>query len=326
MISSRLAAGAFAAAALGAVAAQAAPAPATETDLQRPGPLAGTLLTPGGGGHGPVALLLSGSGPTDRDGNNPMGVKGGPYKRLAEALAGQGVTTLRVDKRGMFASRASDAPLTDANKVTVADLAADAHAWVADLKTRTGAKCVWLIGHSEGGLVALIAAQNPKDICGLVIIAGPGRRLSDVIREQLKANPANAPLLPDAMAAIDALEAGKDVDVSGFHPALKQLFAPQIQPFLKVMFSYDPADLAKAYKGPLLILQGTTDIQINMADAERLQAAHPGATLIRLEGVNHVLRLAPADRAANAATYGDETAPLAPGVAVPIAAFLKSHR
>lgn len=322
MIVSRLAAAVFAAASLSAAAAHAAP---TETNIELPGPLQGTLLTPANAAHGPVALLLSGSGPTDRDGNNPLGVKGGPYRRLAEALAAQGVTTLRVDKRGMFASRARQASLTDANKVTVADLAADAHAWVAEIKMRTGAKCVWLIGHSEGGLVALIAAQTPKDICGLVIIAGPGRRLSDVIRDQLKANPANAPVLPDAMAALDALEAGKDVDVSNFHPALKQLFAPQIQPFLKVMFSYDPADLARAYKGPLLIMQGTTDIQISMADAERLESAHPGATLIKLEGVNHVLRVAPADRAANLATYGDETAPLAPGASEPIAAFLKSH-
>jgi hypothetical protein len=325
MTASRLAAGLFAALCLSG-AAHAAPAALAETSVELPGPLKGALLTPADAAHGPVALLLSGSGPTDRDGNNPLGVKGGPYRRLAEALAGQGVTTLRVDKRGMFASRAEGAPLTDANKVTVADLAADAHAWVTELKKRTGARCVWLIGHSEGGLVALIAAQNPQDICGLVLVSSLGRPMGEVIREQLKANPANAPVLPDAMTAIDALEAGKDVDVSKFHPALQQLFAPQIQPFLKVAFAYDPAALAKAYKGPVLILQGTTDIQVNMADAERLEAAHPGATLLRLEGVNHVLRTAPADRAANAATYGDETAPLAPGVAEPIAAFMKSHR
>ncbi|MDB5432448.1 MAG: alpha/beta hydrolase [Caulobacter sp.] len=273
--------------------------------------------------NAPVALFLVGSGPTDHNGDNPMGVKGSPYRRLIEALGGQGVITLSVDKRGMFRSAGAAA---DGNRVTVEDLAADAHAWIADLKWRTGAKCIWLIGHSEGVLVALITAQDPKDICGVVSISGPGRRLSDVIRQQLKDNPANAPLLPDALAALDALEAGKDVDSTNFHPALQPLFNPKVQPFLKVMFRYDPAALAHAYKGPLLILQGTTDLQISLDDARRLEAAHPGATLVTLPGVNHVLRTAPLDRAANMASYGDENAPLAPGVAEPIAAFMKAHK
>lgn len=290
-----------------------------ETFVDIPGPLRGTMLAPSGGAHGPAILILAGSGPTDRDGNNPLGVKGATYRLLAEGLAAKGVTTLRVDKRGMFASRQA---AIDPNAVTVVDLAADAHLWAARLKAETDAPCVWLLGHSEGSLVALIAAQEPKDICGLILAAAPGRRLSDVIREQLTSNPANGPVLGQALPAIDALEAGKTVDVTGMHPALLPLFNPRVQGFLMVMFKQDPARLAAAYKGPVLILQGDADIQVSVDDANLLAAAHPGAKLVLLSGVNHLLKAGSRDRAETQANYADPSLPLAPGVVEAIAAFV----
>jgi len=284
-----------------------------------PGPLKGAMLAPAGGPHGPAIVILAGSGPTDRNGDNPLGVKGAPYRLLAEGLAAKGVTTLRVDKRGMFASRLA-AP--DPNAVTVVDLAADAHSWAAKLKAETGAPCVWLLGHSEGSLVALIASQDPRDICGLILAAAPGRRLSDVLREQLTSNPANAPILGQALPAIDALEAGKPVDVTGMHPALLPLFRPNIQGFLMVMFKQEPAKLAAAYKGPILILQGDADIQVSVADASLLAAAHPGARLVLLSDVNHLLKTGSRDRAATVANYADPSLPLAPGVVDAIVEFV----
>ena len=311
------------AAALAALAPTAFAAAPVETFVEipgGPGPLKGTMLGPADGPHGPAVLILAGSGPTDRDGLNPLGVKAPSYRQIAEGLAAQGVTSLRVDKRGLFASGLAAA---DANAVTVVDLAADAHSWAVRLKADTGAPCVWLLGHSEGSLVALIAAQNPRDICGLILVAAPGRRLSDVLREQLKANPANAPLLPQALPAIDALEAGRTVDTTGMHPALLGLFRPNIQPFLMVMFQQDPAKLAAAYRGPILILQGDADIQVSVADANLLKTAQPAATLIILPGVNHTLRLGSRDRAETQANYADPSLPLAPGVVDTIAAFVK---
>jgi pimeloyl-ACP methyl ester carboxylesterase len=311
------------AAALAALAPTAFAAAPVETFVEipgGPGPLKGTMLGPADGPHGPAVLILAGSGPTDRDGLNPLGVKAPSYRQIAEGLAAQGVTSLRVDKRGLFASGLAAA---DANAVTVVDLAADAHSWAVRLKADTGAPCVWLLGHSEGSLVALIAAQNPRDICGLILVAAPGRRLSDVLREQLKANPANAPLLPQALPAIDALEAGRTVDTTGMHPALLGLFRPNIQPFLMVMFQQDPAKLAAAYRGPILILQGDADIQVSVADANLLKTAQPAATLVILPGVNHTLRLGSRDRAETQANYADPSLPLAPGVVDTIAAFVK---
>ena len=270
----------------------------------------------------PVVVIIPGSGPTDRDGNSPMGLKAAPYRLLAEALAGQGVVSVRIDKRGVYASAAAAA---DGNKVTMADYAADAHAWAAMMRARTGAPCVWLVGHSEGSLVALVASKDPTDLCGLVLISAAGRPLGQILREQLKANPANAPLLDQALPAIDKLEAGQHVDVTGMNPMLMPLFHPGVQGFLIDQMSYDPAKLAAAYKGPVLVVQGTTDLQTSMVDAERLVGARPGVTLVKLEGVNHVLKTAPPDRAANVATYADPSLPLAPGVAEAIAAFVKEH-
>lgn len=302
--------------------AQAAP---VETFVEIPGgpaPLKGTMLAPGEGPRGPVVLILAGSGPTDRDGNNPLGVSGRPYRLLAEGLAERGVTAVRIDKRGLFASGPAAA---DPNAVTVVDLAADARAWVKVLKTRTGASCVWLLGHSEGGLVALIAGQGNPDVCGLILAAAPGRPLGEVLREQLTANPANAPLLPQALSAIDELEAGRKVDTTGMHPALMPLFHPAVQGFLIVMFQQRPAELAAAYKGPVLILQGDADLQVAVADANLLAAAHPGATLEILPGVTHILKAGSRDRAATRAAAADPALPLAPGVIDAIHDFLKAQ-
>ncbi len=285
-----------------------------------PAPLKATELAPVGR-PGAAVVILPGSGPTDRDGNNPMGVRGSSYRLLAEGMAAQGVASLRMDKRGMFASGPAAA---DPNAVTVTVLAADANAWASALKRRTGLRCVWLLGHSEGGLVALIAAatDNP-DVCGLVLVAAAGRPLGVVLREQLQSNPANAPVLPQAMNAISELEAGRKVNTADMHPALLPLFRPAVQDFLIESFRQDPAALAAGIGKPILIVQGETDLQVSVADAQALKAAQPGARLVVLPQVNHVLKTAPIDRASNLATYADPSLPLAPGVVEAITDFVK---
>jgi pimeloyl-ACP methyl ester carboxylesterase len=197
------------------------------------GPLKGTMLAPASLGAS-MMLIIPGSGPTDRDGNNPYGLKASSYKLLAEGLAARGIGTVRIDKRGMFASTPA---VTDANAVTIDDYVTDVGAWTTSIRTQTNAPCVWLLGHSEGGLVALAAAQKVQDICGLVLISTAGRPLGEVLRTQLRSNPANAPILDQAMSAIDTLEAGKRFDVTRMNPALLPLFAPQVQGFLINVFS-----------------------------------------------------------------------------------------
>jgi uncharacterized protein len=283
------------------------------------GPLAGTFED--AGKRAPVVLIIPGSGPTDRDGNNPLGITAAPYRLLAEALATKGVSSVRIDKRGMFGSKAA---IADPNKVTIADYAADAHAWISAIQKRPGVKCVWVLGHSEGSLVALAAAQQPQGICGVVSVSGAGRKLSDVIREQLRANPANEPVLDSAMAALDKLEKGEHVDVTAMHPALQKLFAPQVQDFLIDDFRYDPAKLASALKLPLLIVQGERDIQVSTADAKALAAGQPKARLVLIPAMNHVLKdVASDERSANVATYSDSSLPVDSALVDAIASFVK---
>ena len=291
------------------------------TEVTAPGPdgaLKGTMVDAGRGR--PVVLIVPGSGPTDRDGNNPLGVAASTYRLLAEGLAARGVSSVRVDKRGMFGSAAA---VPDANAVTVADYARDVHAWIDAIRGRAGARCVWVLGHSEGGLVALAAAARPTGLCGLVLVSTPGRPAGALLREQLRANPANAPLVPQAEAAIAALEKDESVDPAALHPALAPLFAAPVQGFLRSLFAVDPAALARAYRGPVLIVQGGRDLQVPKADARALAAADPRAKLVVVEGANHVLKAVGShDRTANLATYADPALPLADGIVGPIADFV----
>lgn len=150
--------------------------PMADRDIAAPGPqgpLKGSWTGPEGP-RVPVVLMIPGSGPTDRDGNSPRGLKAASLRLLAEGLANRGIASVRIDKRGMFASAGA---IPDANKVTIDDYAADTRAWIAAIRAKTGAPCVWVLGHSEGGLVALdTAAARPAGLCGVIAVSTPDDR------------------------------------------------------------------------------------------------------------------------------------------------------
>lgn len=290
---------------------------ATPVELRAsPAPLHGTLLTPEGETRA-AAVILPGSGPTDRDGNSPQfGIRAGTYRLLAEGLAERGVASIRIDKRGIGESTAAGPAEADLRFSAYVE---DARAWAAEAAAKTGRPCAWLIGHSEGALVALAAAANGDDkVCGLVLLSGAGRPAGAVLREQLAALP--EPLKTQALAAVADLEAGRTV--ADPPASLAALFRPSVQPYLISWLALDPAKLAAAYDGPIFIGQGATDLQVGVADAEALKAAQPRAERVVWDGVNHVLKVAPAERAANVATYMDPALPLAPGVVEAVAAFV----
>ncbi|MBX9910381.1 MAG: lysophospholipase [Beijerinckiaceae bacterium] len=287
------------------------------------GPLSGTALEPSNASAA-VVLIVPGSGPTDRDGNSPLGVRASPYRLIAEGLAALGIGSVRIDKRGMFGSARA---IPDANAVTIEDYAADIRTWVATIRRRMGAPCIWVLGHSEGGLATLVAAQQAPDICGLLLVSATGRKLGDVLREQIGSNPANAPIREQADTIIARLEAGQHVAPDDIDPALRPLFRPETQGFLISAFAHDPATLIATYAGPALILQGLRDIQVGRRDAERLHDARPDAEMVLLPDANHVLKaVASDDRAANIATYEDPDRPLADGVIGALATFMQRPR
>lgn len=282
------------------------------------GPLKGTLLTPNSKPTA-VVLIVPGSGPTDRNGNNPLGVNASPYRLLAEGLAAKGYATLRIDKRGMFASAMA---VEDANAVTIADYVDDVRTWVKVLKEHMHTPCIWVLGHSEGGVVALASAQE-EDVCGVVLIATPGRPMGEVLRKQLNANPENEMLLKQALPIINELEHGRRVDITNIPPALQNLFNPAVQGFLINAFSYNPGHLISTIFKPVLLLQGQRDLQVEETDARLLKAANPRASLVILSNMNHVLKeITSDDRKVNIASYAETTSPLAPGLIDSIEQFL----
>ena len=282
------------------------------------GTLSGTLMLPNGKGPFPVALIVAGSGPVDRNGNEGAALATNAYVKLAQGLAAHGIATLRYDKRGIGESKVQQ---TEA-QVRFDDFVNDALALCAMLEKDPRFSSVSIIGHSEGSLIGMLAAERDPHVSKFVSLEGAGRNLATIINEQVRANPNNPPsIVQEVERANASLLAGKTVD--NVDPLLNSLFRPSVQPFLISEYKYDPANEIAKLAIPVLIIHGTTDIQVTAEDAALLAAADPRARLVTIEGMNHILVDAPADRAGNVATYSEPNLPLSAGLVPAIAAFLK---
>lgn len=296
---------------------------AAPTVLQRPidldtgqGVLHGSLLLPQQATPPPVVLIIAGSGPTDRDGNNPASGRLDNLKRLALLLAGEHIASVRFDKRGVAASQ----PATpDERDLSVERYVADTVAWGRKLRADPRFGPLILLGHSEGALIATLAAEQ-AGASAVITVAGSGRPVADVLREQL------AQRLPPAElargnAVIDRLQAGQtSLDV----PApLRDVFRPSVQPYLISLLRQDPAAAFAHLQIPALIIQGRNDVQVEVADAERLKAAKPDAQLALIDGMNHTLRITPRDMRQQRDSYRNPGLPLARELGERIVAFIR---
>ena len=280
------------------------------------GPLQGSLDLPNGTPPFPVVLIIAGSGPTDRDGNQAL-MKNDSLKLLGQALASKGIAALRNDKRGIAESAAAAPREEELRFETYVD---DALQWVTWLRRDPRFLRIGLIGHSEGSLIGMLAAKQAK-IDALISIAGAGRPAPALIREQL------ATKLPPSLKAssdriLDELVAGRTV--TDVPKDLMALYRPNLQPYLISWFKYDPAREIVALEVPMLIVQGTTDLQISVNDAKRLAAAKNDAKLRLIDGMNHVLKHAtlPAEQQA---AYTDPSLPIEAHAVEEITAFLTAN-
>lgn len=280
------------------------------------GTLYGTELTPDGvAGKVPVVLLHAGSGPTDRDGN----VRGLPgpndaLRQLAEGLARQGIASVRYDKRLIGASTAPD---WKEESLSFDDYINDVLAWSKRLRGDQRFSRLVLAGHSEGALI-VTAACNPSGADACASMAGIGRNFADVLNAQLK------PRLPAALQAhseriLGLLRQGQTV--TDVPPELIVLYRPAIQPYLISVIKHDPAAIMAGIKVPVLIVQGTADIQVGVQDAQALAAAAPGARLLLVEGMNHVLKLVGSDAALQQKSYTSPDLPVAQQLVDAVAAL-----
>ncbi len=265
----------------------------------------GTLQLPDGCGPHPTVLIHAGSGPTTRDGNSwGSAVKNDSLKLLAEGLSSRGVASVRYDKRGIAASQAAGPAKEEDYSIEM--LVADLGAWLTQMRSDERFARITIAGHSEGSLIGILAAQqSPPD--ALASLAGVGRPAGELLHEQL-APQLSAELLAEADAIIAQLEMGNTVDEVSTD--LMVLFRPSVQPYLISWLKYDPAVEFAKLSMPLQVVQGTTDIQVKVLDAELLAAANKSAELVIIDDMSHTLKEASLDPDEQNKAYTDPSLPV----------------
>lgn len=275
--------------------------------------LYGTLTVPDDVKKCPVALIIAGSGPTDRNGNNPM-MKNNSLKMLAEALAKNGIASLRFDKRGIGESKAS--AVTESSLV-FENYTEDAKSWINFLKQDKRFTQLTVIGHSEGSLIGMIAGAKANKF---ISIAGAGESADKLLKSQISSK-SNKQVEDMTFPIIDSLKAGNKVNK--VDPLLNSLFRASIQPYLISWFKYDPQIEIKKLTVPVLIIQGNNDLQVSVKDAENLSQTNKNAELVIIDKMNHVLKIIDGDKQANMASYNNENLPVSETMVNKIVSFIK---
>jgi uncharacterized protein len=250
-----------------------------ETQI-RVGNIDAVLTMPPGVERPPVALLIAGTGTTDHDGNGPQ-IKPATLKKLAEQLTARKIATLRYDKRGAGGWKPEFGRPED---FRFKDYVDDAAELVGYLRSSGKFPRLVLVGHSEGGLVAILTARRvPVD--RLVLLATAARRQGDLLKAQLERKQIPADVLQPIIKAIDTIMSGQIVDP----PPPGLAIAPSMQPGIASAFTEDPIDPLKLVERPTLIVGGGRDLQVARLDFMALAAAAPLAKTLWLPEMNHVL-------------------------------------
>ena len=276
------------------------------------GNIEGTLLLPSVE-KPTIALIIAGSGPTDRDGNSG-GLKMNYLKMLAEGLYENNIASIRYDKRGIGASVM---PGLKEDDLTFSDFISDAELWMDKIMDDSRFGDIVVIGHSEGSLIGMIASQN-KQPNKFISIAGPGITMLATIRRQLGDQPPY--ILSMSEPILEKLEKGQTVD--SVPPLLNSLFRQSVQNYLISVSKYDPLVEISKLKCPVMIVQGTTDIQIEVLDAEKLAESNKNSKLLIIEGMNHILKEAPENRLLNIQTYGNPDLKIKEGLVDSISQYI----
>ncbi len=266
----------------------------------------------------PLGIIVAGSGATDRNGNSRGALRSDLYLQLAWRLAERGIATLRYDKRGL----GSTAGAFDPAASTYGDFAGDLRAAAETVRLDSRFSDIVILGHSEGASLATMAANDGAPVQGVALLAGMGRPFLDVLRGQLAEQ-----LDEETMAAFDAAMARylAGEDPREVPSALRVFFVPVNQRFMQSAVAFDPTGELARVNVPVLIVQGETDFQIGVEDAELLRAARPDAKLVLIPEANHVFKHAPSrSRLTQTAQYSDPSLPIVPQLVDAIVAWVEA--
>ncbi len=276
----------------------------------------GLLLLPETEEPTTLAIIIQGSGPTDRNGNQPM-MNNNSLKYLAETLSRENIATFRYDKRLVMLAR--QGRLVE-EKIIFEDFIKDAMDVTDHFKNDPRFSKIVIIGHSEGSLVGMVAAQDNR-ADAFVSIAGAGQEIDDVIVDQLERQ---APLLKD-----DARTSFDDLRVNGialnYGEGLSSIFRPSVQPFMRTWMAYNPQVEIAKLDIPVLIINGDEDIQVDVNEAQILKNTKPEAELLIIERMNHVFKkITPGDTMENAKSYNEPNRKVMPELTNAIVKFIKA--
>lgn len=261
----------------------------------------------------PLVIMIQGSGPTDRNGNQAF-MKNDSFKKLAQELAQNGISSFRFDKR-IFKMQTMN--ITE-EEIRFDDFVTDATSAIEYFKENRDFDKIIILGHSQGSLVGMLAAKDRAD--GFISIAGAGRSIDSIIIEQIEQQ---APGLKE-----NAETAFKEMRETGstrsYNPVLESVFKPGLQPFMLSWMKFDPAEEIEELDMPVLVINGTKDLQVTEKDARELANSSPNAELILLEDMNHVFRQIESDDLENSKSYNEPRRPLHPELVSTIVEFIKS--
>ncbi|HEX9827484.1 MAG TPA: alpha/beta hydrolase [Flavobacteriaceae bacterium] len=272
----------------------------------------GTLLMPTSKEKPVLAIIIAGSGPTDRNGNQNF-LKNNALKKLAEALSSHGIATFRYDKRIVKQIKNGN---VDKN-IMFDNFVTDAISVIEYFKKTNAYSKIYVIGHSQGSLVGMLAAKDRVN--GFISLSGAGQSIDKVIIDQVQKT---APMYtPDTKRVFDIMRQGKTTP--DYPPALSSIFNIEIQPFMMNWMQYNPQDVIKSLDMPILIINGTKDLQVSVEEANLLKAASQHANLKIVDKMNHVLFIIEGDDLENAKSYNESARPLSQDVITAILDFTK---
>lgn len=274
----------------------------------------GTLTQPAVNQDTPLVIFIQGSGPTDRNGNQSM-MKSDFAKKITHQLAEEGIASFRFDKR-IFKMNKLKIKEED---LRFEDFVEDVQSIISYFNEEREFSKIILAGHSEGSLIGILAANENTD--AFISLAGAGRSIDEIVVDQIgKQAPG---LKQNARESFDELiEKGS---THSYEPVLGSIFRPSVQAYMLSWLKYNPAEEIGKLEIPVIIIQGTADIQVDTSEAKILHEAAPNSNLVLLQDMNHVFReIKDNDALVNTKSYNEPKRPLHPNLILTLVEFVKN--